>query len=54
MNDSKIHPKTLYVSILRTDLEAINADREALRAEVARLKAQVQSAGSPPEGMANR
>lgn len=45
MNDYNIFPKTLYVSVLRSDLEAIKAERDALKAEVQGLKNALREQG---------
>ena len=45
MNDHNLFPKTLYVSVLRTDLEAIKAERDALKNQVQSLENALREHG---------
>lgn len=45
MLEAKSYPKPLYVSIKRPELEALTSERDALQAEVKRLKQMMASNG---------
>lgn len=45
MNEHENHPQTLYVSVLRSDLYSLCAQRDALKVEVRNLKQALRDKG---------